>query len=231
MPATACAATVGHPDLENALVAASAGDEEAFVALYRDLQPRLLRYATALVGAEAEDVTADTWLHVARDLRRFTGDLDGFRGWVTTICRNRAVDSARSRGRRPVQAVELSEIADLAVVADRARTDDAALERLGTDRALALILALPRTEAEAVLLRAVVGLDAATAATVLGKRAGAVRVAAHRGLRRLAERLDAEQDGTPQTEADHAEARPGRSSPPAQQAPVEVGRAPEATDG
>ena len=208
MSAVVCPETATHPGLDGgfdaglhaALAAATAGDEEAFVALYRDLQPRLFRYASALVGAEAEDVTAETWLHVARDLRRFTGDLDGFRGWVTTICRNRAMDSARARSRRPVQAVDPSEIAEpsgAAVVGD-ARTDDSALERLGTRRALALILTLPRTEAEAVLLRTVVGLDGATAARVLGKRPGAVRVAAHRGLRRLAERL-AEQDGAEQT--------------------------------
>ena len=88
-------------DLDEALRAASRGDEAGFVALYRDLQPRLLRYATALVGAEAEDVTAETWLQVARDLRGFQGDLDGFRGWVSTICRNRAMDWARTRSRRP----------------------------------------------------------------------------------------------------------------------------------
>ena len=41
--------------------------------------------------------------------------------------------------------------------------------------------------AEAILLRVVMGLDAETAGRVLGKRAGAVRTAAHRGLRRLAE--------------------------------------------
>ena len=87
--------------LETALGAARAGEEWGFVALYRDLQPRLLRYATALVGAEAEDVTAETWLHVARDLHRFDGELDGFRGWVSTICRNRATDAARVRARRP----------------------------------------------------------------------------------------------------------------------------------
>jgi RNA polymerase sigma-70 factor (ECF subfamily) len=34
------------------------------------------------------------------------------------------------------------------------------------------------------------GLTAETAAQVLGKRAGAVRTAAHRGLRRLAEKID-----------------------------------------
>src|SRR5438093_433447 len=41
-----------------------------------------------------------------------------------------------------------------------------------------------------VLLRAVLGLDVAAAARVLGKRPGAVRTAAYRGLRRLAEYLE-----------------------------------------
>jgi len=64
------------------------------------------------------------------------------------------------------------------------------LEALSTGAALALIATLPAVQAEAVLLRAVLGLDAATAATILGKRAGAVRTAAHRGLRTLATRIE-----------------------------------------
>jgi RNA polymerase sigma-70 factor (ECF subfamily) len=36
----------------------------------------------------------------------------------------------------------------------------------------------------------VMGLDAQSAGDVVGKRAGAVRMAAHRGLRRLAEELE-----------------------------------------
>jgi len=59
-----------------------------------------------------------------------------------------------------------------------------------TAAAIALIATLPREQAEAVLLRAVVGLDAVTAGQVLGKRPGAVRVAAHRGLKTLARRLE-----------------------------------------
>ncbi|GAA5136324.1 RNA polymerase sigma factor [Pseudonocardia adelaidensis] len=169
--------------LDAALRAASRGDEAGFVALYRDLQPRLLRYATALVGAEAEDVTAETWLHVARDLRDFEGDLDGFRGWVSTICRNRAMDWARTRSRRPAEPAETHTLAEHP---DPTDTHGSAVEGMSTRWAMAQILALPRTEAEAVLLRAVVGLDAPTAAKVLGKRPGAVRVAAHRGLKRLA---------------------------------------------
>lgn len=173
-------------DLEGALRAASRGEEAGFVALYRDLQPRLLRYATALIGAEAEDVTAETWLQVARDLRGFEGDLDGFRGWVSTICRNRAMDWARTRSRRPADPTEMDTLAEHPDATD---AHGSAVEGMSTRWAMAQILALPQTEAEAVLLRAVVGLDAPTAAKVLGKRPGAVRVAAHRGLKKLAEAI------------------------------------------
>ena len=55
---------------------------------------------------------------------------------------------------------------------------------------LRLIATLPRDQAEAVILRAVIGLDAKAAAHVLGKRPGAVRTAAYRGLRTLADRLE-----------------------------------------
>ena len=60
---------------------------------------------------------------------------------------------------------------------------------------LELIGTLPPDQAEAVLLRAVLGLDAATAGQVLGKRPGAVRTAASRGLRTLHGKL-----GQPTTE-------------------------------
>jgi RNA polymerase sigma-70 factor (ECF subfamily) len=172
--------------LEEALGRARAGDEDGFVLLYRGLQPGILRYVATLVGGEAEDIAAEAWLQVARDLRSFTGDLDGFRGWVATIARHRALDHLRARARRPVV------LDDLVALADRPAADDTsehALERLRTAQAIALVAALPREMAEAVMLRAVVGLDVAGTATVLGKRPTAVRVAAHRGLKRLAEQL------------------------------------------
>lgn len=172
---------------DRVLAAVLAGDEAAFRALYRALHPRLLRYATALVGAEAEDVTAEAWLHIARDLHRFRGDIDGFRGWAATIVRNRAMDAVRARQRRPADAVEVAILVEQPGPED---TAGCALDAISTRAAIAMISALPRVEAEAVLLRAVVGLDATSAGRVLGKRAGAVRIAAHRGLKRLAAELD-----------------------------------------
>lgn len=180
--------TVRTDDLTAALDAARRGDETGFVTLYREFQPRLLRYATVLIGREsAEDATAEAWLHICRDLHRFTGDVDRFRGWTATIVHHRAMDLCRAAARRPPSApAQDDERDDPQGVAD---TEASALEALSTELALELIATLPREQAQAVLLRAVVGLDAPSAGEVLGKRAGAVRVAAHRGLKRLARQV------------------------------------------
>jgi RNA polymerase sigma-70 factor (ECF subfamily) len=54
---------------------------------------------------------------------------------------------------------------------------------------VALIATLPRFQAEVILLRVVAGLDTPAVARLVGRSPGAVRVAAHRGLRRLAATL------------------------------------------
>jgi RNA polymerase sigma-70 factor (ECF subfamily) len=173
--------------LAGALPAAQAGDQDAFGVLYRVLNPAMLRYARSLVGTEAEDVAGEAWLQVARDLRRFSGDHDGFRAWVATVVRHRAMDHLRARSRRPLVLDDLESLADRPAAEDTAAI---ALDRLQTERAIALVATLPREQAESVMLRAVVGLDVASTAAALGKRPVAVRVAAHRGLKRLAAMLD-----------------------------------------
>ncbi|WP_030754234.1 RNA polymerase sigma factor [Streptomyces griseus] len=174
-------------ELTAAVLAAQDGDEDAFRTVYRAVHPRLLGYMRTLVGeADAEDVTSESWLQIARDLDRFSGDADRFRGWAARIARNRALDHIRMRGRRPASAGDESELADRPADSD---TEGEALEALGTDNTLRLISRLPRDQAEAVVLRVVVGLDAKSAAETLGKRAGAVRTASHRGLKKLADLL------------------------------------------
>jgi RNA polymerase sigma-70 factor (ECF subfamily) len=178
----------GTPDLAAAVADAQHGSPDAFRALYRDTQPRLLRYLHALVGDDAEDIASETWLHVTRDLHTFHGDYDGFRGWVATIARHRALDHLRRRSRRPPSVpVPAEDLAGLPAPDDTAAR---ALDAVATHAAVRLIATLPPDQAEAVLLRAVVGLDATTAAQVLGKRPGAVRTAAYRGLRTLARHLN-----------------------------------------
>lgn len=163
------------------------GDEASFTVLYRTIQPRLLRYLTVLVGSEAEDVAAEAWLQICRDLPRFRGGMDDFRGWTATIARHRALDHLRASRRRPTVSPDEGVTGTTPREATAAAPEDLVFESLSTARALAAIRALPKEQAEAVLLRTVIGLDANSAGKVLGKRAGAVRTAAYRGLQALAE--------------------------------------------
>lgn len=170
-------------EISSAVVkAAQQGDEAAFRVLYRDVQPRLLRYLRALVGDDADDVAAEAWLQIVRDLDSFHGDHDAFRGWAATVARHRALDHLRRLRRRPAADLPMEPLVEMPSGQD---TADTALESVSTEEAVRLICRLPRDQAEAVLLRVVMGLDAPAAGRVLGKRAGAVRTAAYRGLRRL----------------------------------------------
>ncbi len=176
-----------NDDLAVVLARAQRGDEESFREVYRTVQPALLRYLRVLVRDDAEDVASEAWLQIARDLAKFSGTADGFRGWCATIARNRAMDHLRRVRSRPVSAdAPVEEFVDLPAGDDTAGT---AIELADGNAALALIATLPPDQAEAVMLRVIVGLDAEAAAAVLGKRAGAVRTAAHRGLKTLAKQL------------------------------------------
>ena len=65
------------------------------------------------------------------------------------------------------------------------------MEKLGTAAAVAAVASLPPLQAEVILLRVLAGLDTDSVARIVGRSPGAVRVAAHRGLRRLAQILSA----------------------------------------
>jgi RNA polymerase sigma-70 factor (ECF subfamily) len=186
------------PEFERLLAAAKGGDEASFSALFRALQPRLLRYLRTVAPGLADDVASDTWLSVVRGLDRFSGDEPGWTAWVFTIARARMVDAQRRAVRTPIPYD-----VDVALDSWPAPDDvDAAVEEtLSTEAALALIRRLPRQQAEVVLLRHIVGLGVEHTAQVLGKRPGAVRVAAHRGLNQLAAMLP-----------DHAAVRGTRSN-------------------
>ena len=207
-------------DLGGAVGRAQQGDAEAFRLLYRDIQPRLIRYLHAIAGQDAEDIASETWLQVTRDLPGFTGSYDGFRGWVATIARHRALDHLRKTTRRPALPVPAEDLAAWPAGGAAADTAQTAIDAVATGHAVALIATLPPDQAEAVLLRAVLGVDAITAGQVLGKRPGAVRTAAHRGLKTLHNKLDRAKEPPPAGVAQPAgTAEPASVAQPAGAAP------------
>ncbi len=98
-----------------------------------------------------------------------------------------AIDAARARSRRRTVPLDETEWAARLTAPD---TADLALDAISTQAALSLLLALPRDQAEIIMLKVVAGLSIAEVARMVGKSEGAAWVAAHRGLRRLAAMVD-----------------------------------------
>ena len=164
------------------LASAQGGDDTAFACLFRDVQPALLRYLQ-VITPDADDVAGETWLQVVKGLPGFRGSEEAFRAWLFTIARHRAVDASRSRSRRPDVPLTGDETGLQPLAPDAA---DQALESISTRSVVALVKRLPPDHAEIIMLRVVAGLEAADVARIVGKTPGAVRVTAHRALRRLA---------------------------------------------
>src|SRR5581483_11262419 len=129
------------------LAAAQQGDEVAFARLWRDANPALLRYLRVIATDVADDVAAETWVQVVRGIATFRGDEAAWRAWLFTTARRRAIDAARRGARHPEAPLD-----DLPPGRHPAAPDpaDLALERIGTDAALALLTRLPRLQAEVI---------------------------------------------------------------------------------
>jgi RNA polymerase sigma-70 factor, ECF subfamily len=170
-------------DFADVLAAAQAGDEGAFSVLWRDANPALLRYLRVVSPEYSEDVAAETWVQVLRGLRNFTGDEPAWRAWLFTTARRRLLDQVRHRSRHPSEPLD-----DInALEAPHAPgAEQIAMDNLATEEAIALVSRLPGQQAEVIMLRVVAGLETDVVAEMLGRSPGAVRVAAHRGLKRLA---------------------------------------------
>jgi RNA polymerase sigma-70 factor, ECF subfamily len=166
------------------LAAAQEGNEAAFSQLWRDTNPALLRYLRVIAPAAAEDIAADTWVKTLRSLSGFRGNEQSWRAWVFTTSRRLVIDDRRRKARKPV--VPLSDV-PLTALPQETDAGDAALERLSTRAAMEMVAKLPPLQAEVILLRVVAGLETEAVARLVGRSPGAVRVAAHRGLRRLAQ--------------------------------------------
>lgn len=164
------------------LAAAQGGSEEHFAVLWRDANPALLRYLRVLAPESAEDIAAETWVYVVKGLPRFVGDESAWRAWLFTTARRRLFDQARQRKRHPSEPIDDVGAAELPQAPG---AEQLALENLGTESAIALLARLPDRQAEVIMLRVIAGLDTETVAGMLDMTTGAVRVYAHRGLRKL----------------------------------------------
>ena len=179
------ALTIG-PEFEGVLAAAQAGAEWAFDVLYRELNPRLLRYFRSQAPAAAEDLASETWIGAARNLSGFAGGEEEFRAWLFKIGYRRLVQHWRDRGRDRSTPVDPYAIPEAAAPLS---TEEAVLDAdFLSGAAQRIVEELTADQAQVVMLRVLGGLSVAQVAEVLGKRPGTVRVVQHKALKRLAGR-------------------------------------------
>ena len=175
---------------DDLITRARRGDEAAFVQVFRDVQPALLAFLRVRdPGSEDRTCASETWSEVARGLTRSPGTNAGL-PWLGLPSPGSGPSTRLEAG--PAAGVA-PETVDRRPAARRVRRPGRP-GRGGRTRPgvrSALLAALPQDQADVVMLRVVTGLTNAEVAQIVGKSEGAVRVIAHRALRRLAARIDA----------------------------------------
>jgi RNA polymerase sigma-70 factor (ECF subfamily) len=85
------------------------GSREAFDRLARRWTPKLVRYATRVLGRPelARDIVQETWIGVIRGLKRLD-DPSRFPAWIYSIAHRKCIDGIRvnQRQRRLMESVE-----------------------------------------------------------------------------------------------------------------------------
>lgn len=174
---------------DDVVARAKRGDAEAWRALYRDHAGRLLVWLSTRPQADAavaaEDLAAEAWLTAADRIGTFHGTSSEFAGWLFGIARKLGGNVHRRGLRRRTSPTDLESLGEHPTLPG---PEPAYAAQDWVIRALAM---LPARERDVVGCREVVGLDVESTARALGISAVSVRVAHHRGLRRLRDRLDA----------------------------------------
>lgn len=166
------------------LEAMAAGDEEAFVEIYRRYQPRVFRFAFRMTGSAeaAEDIT-----HTC-----FTGLLEApLRYRVEARLGTYLCAAARNQSLKRWRHVRREVMGDMPVLADE---HGGPLRSLLADEQARLVrdavLALAPLHREVVILAEFEGLDLASVAEIVGAEVGAVKVRLHRARKKLRRALE-----------------------------------------
>lgn len=171
-------------ELDDCLVRAARGDEDAFATAYDQLAPSVYGVARRVVRdpSMAEDVTQEVFLDVWRTASRFDPKLASAKTWVLTIAHRRAVDRVRS-----VQSATDRErrVASTEQVRDYDEVVDAVETRLDAQQVRHCLRALTDLQREAVSLAYYGGNTYAQVATLLEVPLGTVKTRLRDGLIRL----------------------------------------------
>lgn len=164
--------------------AARHGNQDAWAEIYQELVGPVTGYLLRAGVKEADDVAAEVFLQVARDIHSFEGGHDSFRSWVFVIAHRRMIDWRRAAARRPSMSPT--------GVADQPGGDveQEALEALEFTSLPVILDQLTDDQREVLALRVVADMSVEETARIMGRRVGAVKSLQHRALVALKRFID-----------------------------------------
>jgi RNA polymerase sigma-70 factor (ECF subfamily) len=169
------------------MIAAQAGDAEAYESLLRDLLPFLSHLVGRFVHApdEREDIVQNVLISLHRARHTYRPD-QPILPWLRAIARNGSIDFLRRRGRR----ARFESSGDVESASEPWVEAESPEARSLSPRLAGALAALPIQQRQAVELIHVEGLSVAEAAHRAGVTPGALKVRAHRGYRALRSLLE-----------------------------------------
>ena len=167
-------------DFAALMLAAQAGDQDAYRSLLEALEPMLRAYVKRRLRDEeaVADVCQDVLLTMHRVRHTFEPGR-AFEPWFYAIARSRFIDHLRRRRRR----------GDLEVPADEGPETIAEEQQIGWQHVLEVLEDLPASQREAFAMLKLEGLSVEEAAARAGVTVSALKVRAHRAYGALRQAL------------------------------------------
>jgi RNA polymerase sigma factor (sigma-70 family) len=165
-------------DSSDRIEAAKSGEDWAWGEIYSELAGPVTGYLRSRGATDPEDLSAEVFFQVARDIHRFEGTETKFRSWVFVIAHRRLIDARRSESRRPQTVDEPADELEREV----GDVEEDAMEELAFTRIQDLFDALTEDQRRVLALRIIADLSLEETAEVMGKRVGAIKALQRRAL-------------------------------------------------
>ena len=187
-----------QPAHDDFLARLGAGDEDAFLALYRFHQGPIFRFALHVTGSAtmAEDIVQEVFLALIRGDLGYRPERGSLGCYLLGVTRKLALRHLDGNRRNVALDGDLEEVLQPDGAADRDPLTDLT-RREGLEALRRSVAALPRRYREVVVLCDLEELDYAEVAIVLGCPIGTVRSRLHRARALLHEKLSLERNPRP----------------------------------
>ena len=160
-------------NFEHLMQEAQAGDIRAYQKLLKACVPLISKIVYQKINIDAEDVIQDTLISLHKARHTYQPDKP-FKPWLYAICRYRIADALRKRYRAP-ETTELSETI----------SSDVTFSSSNSAYIHATLKKLPETQQMIIIAMKRDGYTAAEVALHTGMSVNAVKVASHRGIKKL----------------------------------------------